>query len=110
MIRISLFVAATLALGNSMAVAQSPGTFRQAHAVGSGSASDLDPISKGRVFEITDKIMSRLVRADMDGKPAPDLALSWSANPTATEWTFRDRKSTRLNSSHVSESRMPSSA
>jgi peptide/nickel transport system substrate-binding protein len=74
-----------------MAVAQSSGTFRQAHAVGSGSASDLDPISKGRVFEITDKIMSRLVRADMAGKPAADLALSWSANATATEWTFRLR-------------------
>ena len=26
------------------------------------------------------------------------------------EWTYPDRKSTRLNSSHVSESRMPSSA
>ena len=33
-------------------------------------------------------------------------------NPKASPWTWlvRDRKSTRLNSSHVSESRMPSSA
>ena len=37
--------------------------------------------------------------------------LGTSVNPAeATRWYRRDRKSTRLNSSHVSESRMPSSA
>ena len=30
--------------------------------------------------------------------------------PTADEWAYLDRKSTRLNSSHKTESRMPSSA
>jgi len=63
-------------LAAASAAAQPSGTFRQAHAVGSGAASDVDPMSRGRIFEIVDKIMSRLVRPDMQGKPSPDLALS----------------------------------
>jgi peptide/nickel transport system substrate-binding protein len=43
------------------------------------------------VFEITDKIMSRVVRQDMNGKPSPDLAVSWTSNEAATEWTFKLR-------------------
>lgn len=78
-------------LAATSAGAQPSGTFRQAHAVGSGAASDVDPMSRGRVFEIVDKIMSRLVRPDMQGKPSPDLALSWESNAGATEWTFRLR-------------------
>ncbi len=76
--------------------AQPAGTFRQAHDLGFGTASDLDPISRGRVFQVTEKIMSRLVRPDMDGKPSPDLALSWSANAAATEWTFKLRSGVRF--------------
>ena len=34
----------------------------------------------------------------------------WLANDPKTRLSFLDRKSTRLNSSHVSQSRMPSSA
>lgn len=79
-----------------VAHAQPTGTFRQAHEVGSGTASDLDPISRGRVFQVTEKIMSRLVRPDMDGKPSPDLAVSWSANAAATEWTFKLRSGVRF--------------
>ena len=36
--------------------------------------------------------------------------IAWSAAFSPDEPTIRDRKSTRLNSSHMSESRMPSSA
>lgn len=72
------------------------GTFRQAHEVGSGTASDLDPISRGRVFQITEKVMSRLVRPGVDGKPAPDLAVSWSSNTNATEWIFKLRTGVRF--------------
>ncbi|MEZ5843793.1 MAG: ABC transporter substrate-binding protein [Hyphomicrobiaceae bacterium] len=93
----SAFVFATAMLvASSVAVAAPKGTFRQAHEYGSGTNSDLDPISKGRVFQITEKIMSRLVRPDMDGKPSPDLAESWSANATATEWTFKLRKGVKF--------------
>ena len=79
-------------LGASLASAAPSGTLRQAHEVGFGNASDVDPISKSRVFAITEKIMNRLVRPGLDGKPAPDLALSWSANAMATEWTFKLRE------------------
>jgi peptide/nickel transport system substrate-binding protein len=56
----------------------------------------MDPISRGRVFQVTEKIMNRLVRPGLDGKPAPDLALSWSSNPNATEWTFKLRTGVRF--------------
>ena len=75
-----LITAMALAALGLSAQANPSGTFRQAHEVGFGNASDVDPISKGRVFAITEKIMNRLVRPGLDGKPAPDLALSWSSN------------------------------
>lgn len=85
------WLVATALLAAPAALAQPANTFRQAHAVGSGAASDLDPMSRGRVFEIVDKLMSRLVRPDMEGRPSPDLAVSWESNPEATVWTFRLR-------------------
>ena len=66
-----LGVASSLAIMASMAIAEPSGTFRQAHEVGSGAASSLDPISNGRVFQVTEKIMSRLVRPDMEGPSVP---------------------------------------
>ncbi|MCP5154827.1 MAG: ABC transporter substrate-binding protein [Ectothiorhodospiraceae bacterium] len=85
------------ALAASLSVNAAPtGTFRQAHEYGSGTNSSLDPISKGRVFQITEKIMSRLVRPGEDGKPSPDLAASWSSNEMATEWTFRLREGVKF--------------
>ena len=90
---------AVAALAASSLVSGAPsGTFRQAHEVGFGSASDVDPISRGRVFTVTEKIMSRLVRPGPDGKPAPDLALSWSSNANATEWTFKLREGVKFHS------------
>ncbi len=80
----------------SVASAQPRGTLRVSHEIGSGDASSLDPASRGRVFQITDKLMSRLVRPGLDGKPAPDLAASWSANAAADEWTFKLRANVRF--------------
>ena len=42
-------------------------------------------------MQITEKLMSRLIRPDMKGSPSPDLATSWSANDAATEWTMKLR-------------------
>ena len=90
---------AIAAMAASSLVSGAPsGTFRQAHEVGFGAASDLDPISRGRVFAVTEKIMSRLVRPGLDGKPSPDLALSWSSNANATEWTFKLREGVKFHS------------
>ena len=82
--------AASLMLAG-VATAEPSGTFRQAHELGFGAQSSLDPISKGRVFQITEKIMNRLVRPGLDGKPQADLATSWDANEDATVWTFELR-------------------
>ena len=66
------------------------------------------------------------LRELLHGSRTSEKGTIWTANATASYWTpkakfagdlgrvygvqWRDRKSTRLNSSHVSESRMPSSA
>lgn len=90
--KFTLVMAMAALTGATLAWAAPSGTLRQAHEVGFGNASDVDPISKSRVFVVTEKVMNRLVRPGLDGKPAPDLALSWSANTTATEWTFKLRE------------------
>ena len=90
--KVAVVLAVAALMGASLAVAQPKGTLRQAHEVAFGNASDVDPISKSRVFHVTEKIMNRLVRPGVDGKLAPDLALSWSANAAATEWTFKLRE------------------
>ena len=85
-----------LALTATSVTAGPSGTFRQAHELGFGSSSSLDPIWKGRVFQITEKIMNRLVRPDLAGKPSPDLAVSWKANNDATVWTFKLREGVKF--------------
>ena len=85
-------MASVIALSAGLASAEPSGTFRQAHELGFGAQSSLDPISKGRVFQITEKIMSRLVRPGLDGRPEADLATNWEANEDATVWTFKLRE------------------
>ena len=80
-----------LSIGGTSAIAAPDGTFRQAHEYGYGDKSSLDPASRGRVMQITEKLMSRLIRPDMKGSPSPDLATSWSANDSATEWILKLR-------------------
>lgn len=80
-----------LSISGTSAIAAPDGTFRQAHEYGYGDKSSLDPASRGRVMQITEKLMSRLIRPDMKGSPSPDLATSWSANNAATEWTLKLR-------------------
>jgi peptide/nickel transport system substrate-binding protein len=64
--------------------------------VGFGAHSSLDPASKGRVLQIIEKIQSRLVRPGRSGKPAPDLATSWTPNADGTLWTFQIRDGVRF--------------
>lgn len=67
-----------------------------AHDVGSGGLSSLDPIDKGRVLQITEKIMNRLIRPNADGRPSTDLAESWSSNEDGTVWTLNLREGVRF--------------
>jgi peptide/nickel transport system substrate-binding protein len=40
--------------------------------------------------------MNRLVRPGASGEPSPDLAVAWSANDSATEWTFKLREGVKF--------------
>ncbi|MGI9356328.1 MAG: ABC transporter substrate-binding protein [Rhizobiaceae bacterium] len=88
--------AVVLMASTTLAFAAPEGTFRQAHEYGFGAKSSLDPISKGRVFQITEKLMNRLVRPGLDGKPQADLAESWSTNADATVWTMKLRSGVKF--------------
>ena len=79
----------------SMANAQS-GVFRQTHDLGFGGAEIADPISPHRFWQVTEKVMNRLVRPDSQGVPGPSLAIEWSANSTATEWIFKLRQGVKF--------------
>ena len=88
--------AMVLLMSGSSVIAAPSGTFKQAHEYGYGDKSSLDPASRGRVMQITEKLMSRLIRPDMQGSPSPDLATSWSSNAEATEWTVKLRSGVKF--------------
>ena len=68
--------------------AQADTVLRRANDLSFGGSESLDPISANRFYEVNDLIYSRLIRQDETGRPAPELAQTWKANETATEWTL----------------------
>ena len=69
----------------------------------------------GEVVVVTDPHFNALLSHEIVGHPSEaDRALKMEAGYAGRSWLLRslseDRKSTRLNSSHSGESRMPSSA
>jgi len=66
-------------------------TLRLAYDSAVGTAASLDPISPNRYYLANELVYSRLVMPDAAGKPAPDLATSWSASPDLKAWTFKLR-------------------
>lgn len=72
------------------------GTFRQTHEVSYGGSENADPISPNPFWQLTEKVMSRLIRPDAKGQPSPNLATSWSANENATEWTLLLREGVKF--------------
>ena len=91
--KLHIFIAATSVAMLSIPLAHGQsGTFRSSHNLGFGAGMiDVDPASKGRFWQVTEKTMSRLVRPGLSGEPEPNLATEWSANETATEWIFQLR-------------------
>ena len=76
-----------------------------------------DPVLKmdgQAVFKLAVGVLEETARASLAKAGLQDSDIDWliphQANIRIMQSTAKDRKSTRLNSSHVSESRMPSSA
>ena len=97
MTKLGIFIAAAViaALPITMAHAQS-GTFRIHHDLGEGGAENADPLSPNRFGPVIEITSNRLVRPSGSGEPSPDLAVSWSANDSATEWTFKLREGVKF--------------
>lgn len=74
----------------------SRGTLRLAHTLEWAGKEVLGPASPVRFFPPVELLYNRLVRLDEAGRPAPDLAVSWEADATATQWTFRLREGVRF--------------
>ncbi|MEO0569673.1 MAG: peptide ABC transporter substrate-binding protein, partial [Pseudomonadota bacterium] len=77
-------------------VAEPQGTMRVAHDVGKGARSSLDPIDPGRIIEIAEKTMNRLIRPGPDGRPSADLAYEWETDAAGRTWTFYLRDGVRF--------------
>lgn len=72
------------------------GTLRLAHILEWGGKEVLDPASPNRFFPPIELLYNRLVRLSNSGVPEPDLALSWSADASAQEWTFKLREGVKF--------------
>lgn len=83
-----LLLSAAIAMASTAATAE---TLRIPHELGYGGSESIDPISPQRFYEAIQNVYSRLVRQGDDGRPSPDLALSWETTPDAKEWTFKLR-------------------
>ena len=85
----------SLLLSFSLANASS-GVFKLSHDLGFGKDTNLDAITKGRLFQVVIMTQNRLVRKDLKGVTSAELATDWSANADATEWTFNLRKGVKF--------------
>jgi peptide/nickel transport system substrate-binding protein len=74
----------------------SSGTFKLSHDLGFGKDTNLDAITKGRLFQVVIMTQNRLVRKNLKGVVSEELATKWSANADATEWTFNLRKGVKF--------------
>jgi peptide/nickel transport system substrate-binding protein len=89
---VSTACGATIAPNNASQENASKGTLRLVHTLEWAGKEVLDPASPVRFFPTIELLYNRLVRMDESGKLQPELAESWQANATATEWTFNLRK------------------
>ena len=121
----TLFTAAVLALLVAWAIAAAPGVVQSAETPRRGGIllaaiaaepPSLDPHQESTFanIQLVAPFYSLLLQFDPFNFPKiiGDVATEWKVAPDGRTYTFkiRDRKSTRLNSSHIQKSRMPSSA
>ena len=78
---VSLFV--TFSFANA-----SSGVFKISHDLGFGKDTNLDAITKGRLFQVVIMTQNRLVRKDLKGVTSAELATDWSANAGCNRMDF----------------------
>jgi peptide/nickel transport system substrate-binding protein len=84
--------APTVAPTAAAAAATARGVLRASHTLEWNGKEVLAPASPVRMFPTIELLYNRLVRQDEQGRPAPDLAVSWSSDPGAASWTFKLRE------------------
>ena len=82
---VSLFV--TFSFANA-----SSGVFKLSHDVGFGKDTNLDAITKGRLFQVVIMTQNRLVRKDLKGVTSPELATDWSGKCRCNRMDFQLKK------------------
>ena len=73
-------------------------------------AQDRMPSGESRAAELVEQLKDVIQRAERNRTSDPRLIQQLRDLVRRYDWPWRDRKSTRLNSSHIQKSRMPSSA
>ncbi len=91
-----LAVTFTIAVLSTITTPAESATLRMHHGLGDGGKETLDPYHTARFREPMVMLMNRLVRPDQKGIMEPDLAISWSADKTATTWTFKLREGVKF--------------
>jgi peptide/nickel transport system substrate-binding protein len=74
-----------------------PGSvLRMAHDLSYGGAETMDPYDPNSFWPPISLVFGRLVRADEQGHPIPDLAASWRHSDDGRVWTFELRPGVRF--------------
>jgi peptide/nickel transport system substrate-binding protein len=73
-------------------VAAADNILRRAHDLSGGGAESLDPLTPTPFYYMNEVLFDTLVQPELGkDEPVPGLAVSWSSNASATEWTFKLR-------------------
>lgn len=65
--------------------------FRISHELEGGGAESMDPYDTNRFWPTINMVYNRLVYADAEGLPAPELATEWHAEDAESTWVFKLR-------------------
>jgi peptide/nickel transport system substrate-binding protein len=72
------------------------GILRYPYKLAWGGKETLNPTSPTRFMEAISIVYDRLVSLDANGRPVPELAVSWQSNDLASVWRFTLRRGVRF--------------